>query len=85
VSIVAREEEKPCQQNRERYLLRPIAHERHCGPAVWIDAVVLRSIAISWDDIIIPGSWTNYGHGDGKPDAWFTNDCGLPRVSCCFG
>src|SRR3954464_6608404 len=29
-------------------ILRPYPHHRHCGRAVWIDAVVLRSITISW-------------------------------------
>src|SRR5256885_9941078 len=43
-----------------RCFLRTKAHHRHCGRAVWIDAVVLRSITISWNNIIIPGSWTYY-------------------------
>jgi hypothetical protein len=62
-------------------ILRPYPHHRHCGRAVWIDAVVLRSITISWNNIIIPGSRSYYGRDD-KPDRWFTNDRGLPRMSC---
>jgi hypothetical protein len=67
---------------RNRFLLRPIAHHRHYGRAVWIDPVVLRAITISWNNIIIPGSWPYHGHPDDKPHPWFTNDFGLPRMGC---
>src|SRR5258706_14904871 len=70
------------QPQRNRFLLRPIAYYRHYGPAAWIDPVVLRSITISWNNIIIPGSWPYYGHPDDKPHPWFTNDFGLPRMGC---
>src|SRR5260370_30455313 len=66
----------------QRFLLSPIAHHRYYGRAVWIDPVVLRSITISWNNIIIPGSWPYHGHPDDKPHPWFTNDFGLPRMGC---
>src|SRR6202040_1885364 len=68
------------QPQRNRFLLRPIAYYRHYGPAAWIDPVVLRSITISWNNIIIPGSWPYYWHRDDKPHPWFTNDFGLLRM-----
>src|SRR5258708_17716391 len=69
------------QPQRNRFLLRPIAYYRNYGPAAWIDPVVLRSITISWNNIIIPGSWPYYGPDD-KPHPWFTNDFGLSRMGC---
>src|SRR5260370_14467482 len=71
------------QPQRNRFFLRPIAYYRHYGPAAWIDPVVLRAITISWNNIIIPGSWPyHHGHPDDKPHPWFTNDFGLPRMGC---
>ena len=67
----------------QRFLLRPIAHHRYYGRAVWIDPVVLRAITISWNNIGIPvRSWPYYWHPDDKPHPWFTNDFGLPRMGC---
>src|ERR1700737_4306511 len=69
------------QPQRNRFLLRPKAYYRHYGPAAWIDPVVLRAITISWNNIIIPGSWPYHGPDD-KPHPWFTNEFGLPRMGC---
>src|SRR6202022_2939379 len=62
------------QPQRNRFLLRPIAYYRHYGPAAWIDPVVLRSITVSWNNIIIPGSGPYYGTPDDKPHPGFTTD-----------
>src|SRR5438874_13451811 len=70
------------QPQRNRFLLRPIAHHRHYGRAAWIDPVVLRAITISWNNIRIPVR-PFHGHPDDKPHPWFTNDFGLPRMGCC--
>jgi len=64
-----------------RFLLRPIAHHRHYGRAVWIDPVVLRAITISWNNIGIPVR-PSHGHPDDKPHPWFTNNVGIPRMGC---
>src|SRR5215471_8995364 len=67
------------QPQRNRFLLRPKPYYRHYGPAAWIDPVVLRAISISWNDIRIPvRSWRR----DDKPDPWFMNDFGRPRMRC---
>ena len=70
------------QPQRNRFLLRPIAHHRHYGWAAWIDPVVLRAITISWNNIRIPVR-PFHGHPDDKPHPWFANDFGLPRMGCC--
>jgi hypothetical protein len=54
------------------------APRRHQGWPVWIDPVVFRAITISWNNIIIPGSWPYHGHLDNNP-SWFMNDFCLPR------
>ena len=71
------------QPQRNRCLLRPIAYHRHDGPAAWIDPVVLRPIAVSWNNIGIPvGGWPHDGHPDKGPFPWFTNDLGGLRMHC---
>jgi hypothetical protein len=65
------------QPQRNRFLLRPKPYYRHYGPAAWIDPVVLRAIAISWNDIRIP---VRHRHPDDKPRPWFTNDFGILRM-----
>src|SRR5258707_2710380 len=69
------------QPQRNRFLLRPIAHHRYYGRAAWIDPVVLRAITISWNNIRIPVR-PYHGHPDDKPRPWFTNDFGLLRMCC---
>src|SRR5215475_7175608 len=53
----------------KRRLLIPKAYHRHCGRAVWIDPVVLRTITISWNNIRIP-VWPYHRHPDDKPLPW---------------
>jgi hypothetical protein len=69
------------QPQRNCCLIRPIAYDRHHGPAAWIDAVVLGAITISWNDIRIPVR-SFHGHPDDKPLSWFTNNFGILRMSC---
>src|SRR4051812_49396824 len=71
------------QPQRNCFLLGPKAHDRHYGPAAWIDPVVLRAITISRNNIVIPVRRCPYrGHPDDNPFAWFTNDFGLLRMRC---
>ena len=42
------------QPQRNGFLLGPIANYWYYGPAAWIDPVVFRAIAISWNNIVIP-------------------------------
>gem|GEM_PF-2816645 len=51
---------------------------RHQGRAVWIDPVVFRAIAISWNNIIIPRGRPYHRRRDDNP-RWSTNDLCFPR------
>jgi len=70
------------QPERNRCLLRPIADDRHDGPAAWIDPVVLGAITISWNNIIIPVRSRPHGHPDERPFPWLTNDLGILGMRC---
>ena len=64
---------------RKPHLLIPIAYHRHDRRAVWIDAVVLRAITISWNNIGIP---VRPYHGRRDVN---TNGFGRPRLGCGSG
>jgi hypothetical protein len=54
------------QPQRYCCLLRPIADYWHYRPAARIDAIILGTIAISWNDIRIP-VWFRSGRDDDNP------------------
>src|ERR1700752_1450426 len=61
---------------RNCFVLRPIAYYRHDGAAAWIDPVVLRAIAISWNNIVIPvGNCLKHGHPGEGPFPWLLRMC----------
>jgi len=69
------------QPQRNRFLLRPIAHHRHYGRGR-----MDRSGRPEGDNDIVE-QYKNpvrpfHGHPDDKPHPWFTNDFGLPRMGC---
>lgn len=57
---------------------------RHQGRPIWIDPVVFRAIAISWNNIIIPRSRRYHGRRDHDPRS-FMNDLCLARAGFSAG
>ncbi|MGF6311085.1 hypothetical protein ABIB82_005191 [Bradyrhizobium sp. i1.8.4] len=60
------------------------APRRHQGWPVWIDPVVFRAIAISWNNIVIPWSRPYHGRRNNDPRS-FMNDLCLPRPGFSTG
>lgn len=68
---------------RNCHLLRPVTDDRHDGAAAWIDPVVLRAIAVAWNNIVVPGRRCRR-RDDRHPDrpSRFTNDWAVLRLRC---
>src|SRR6478752_835946 len=68
------------QPQRNRYLLSPIAYDRHYGSAAWIDPIILGAITISWNEIRVPVGCRIYRRDD-ENTPWFVMDFRL-RAGC---